>query len=54
MPHLRTKVLLGVAVAFALAMTLSACEEQGPAEELGEKIDESVNDTKRAIQDAAD
>lgn len=54
MTHLRSKVLLGFGVVFALALTLSACEEQGPAEELGEKIDESVNDAKRAVKDAAD
>jgi hypothetical protein len=42
------------ALAFVAALTLSACEEEGPAEQLGEKIDESVNDLGRAAEDAAD
>lgn len=54
MPHLRSKFLLGVGALFAVTLVLSACEEQGPAEELGEKIDESVNDAGRALKDAAD
>jgi hypothetical protein len=34
---------------------LSACrEEKGPLERTGEKIDEKVNDAKRAVEDAGD
>jgi len=35
---------------------LSACQEEkkGPLEKAGEKIDEKVNDTKRAVEDATD
>ncbi|MBO6947506.1 MAG: hypothetical protein JJ855_05960 [Rhodospirillales bacterium] len=36
------------------SLALAGCEEDGPAEEVGEKIDESVNDAKRAVEDAAD
>jgi hypothetical protein len=37
------------------ALGLAACEEQkGPAEKAGEAIDEAINDTKRAVQDAKD
>ncbi len=54
MPLFRTKFILGVGALLALALTLSACEEQSPAEELGEKIDESLNDASRAVKDAVD
>jgi len=33
---------------------LAACEEQGPAEQAGEAVDEAVRDTKRAVDDARD
>lgn len=33
---------------------LSACDQQGPAEEMGENIDEGVEETGDAIEDAAD
>lgn len=37
------------------AAGLQACEEKkGPLERAGEKVDESVNDAKRAVEDAAD
>ena len=48
------------ATALALLLTLSgaglyACrEKKGPLERTGEKIDEKVNDAKRAVEDAAD
>lgn len=36
------------------ALGLAACEEQGPAEQVGEAVDEAAQDTKRAVQDATD
>lgn len=42
------------ALAFVAALTLSACEEEGPAEQLGEAVDETANDLGRAVEDAAD
>lgn len=36
------------------SLAVSGCEEQGPAEKAGEKIDEAINDTKRAVEDATD
>lgn len=49
------------ATTLALYLALSgagflACQEEkkGPLEKVGEKIDESVNDTKRAVEDAGD
>ena len=48
----------GSALALLLALSgtgLAACQEkQGPLERTGEKIDEKVNDAKRAVEDAAD
>ena len=42
------------ALALMAALTLSACEEEGPAEQVGEALDESANDIGRALEDAAD
>lgn len=38
----------------ALTITLSACEKDGPMENAGEKVDESVEKTGDAIKDATD
>lgn len=35
-------------------MGLTACEEQGPAERMGENIDEAVEETGDAIEEATD
>lgn len=54
-PALRATGLALLVVLFGTA--LSACqgqEQKGPLERSGEKIDEKVNDAKRAVQDAAD
>jgi hypothetical protein len=46
--------------AFVLLVALSGAglygcpEEKGPLESTGEKIDEKVNDAKRAVEDAGD
>ena len=42
------------AVLIPLAGALAACEDQGPAEQTGEVIDETVEDTGDAIEDATD
>jgi hypothetical protein len=48
------------ATALALLLVLSgaglyACQEKkGPLERAGEKVDETVDDAKRAVEDAAD
>lgn len=36
------------------ALGLSACEQDGPAENFGEQVDEAAQDTKRAVEDATD
>lgn len=45
---------LFVASALALAPALAACEEEGPAEQLGESIDETAEETGEALEDAGD
>ena len=42
------RVLLSVLL-LGGALGLAACEEQGPAEQAGEAVDEAVQDTKRAV-----
>ncbi len=41
-------------LAAALAFTLFACEQQGPAEKAGENIDEAVDNVGDAAEDAAE
>lgn len=50
--HMRT--LLVVAVVLSGTMGLMACDRQGPAEELGENIDEAVESAGDAVEDATD
>lgn len=57
-PH-RRRVAAPTALALLVALSgagFSACapEKKGPLESAGEKIDEKVDDTKRAVEDAAD
>lgn len=35
-------------------LALAGCDNEGPAEGVGEKIDEGAKDTKRAVDDATD
>jgi hypothetical protein len=41
------------ALAFIAALSLSACDQQGPAEKLGEKIDNGAEQLGEAVEDAA-
>lgn len=43
-----------IAGAVVLAPALTACEEEGPAEQLGESIDESAEETGEALEEAGD
>ncbi|NEZ03118.1 hypothetical protein G4Y73_03010 [Wenzhouxiangella sp. XN201] len=52
-----TRILSALfALLFALggSAMLTGCEDQGPAEEAGEEIDEAIDDTGDAIEDAGD
>jgi hypothetical protein len=46
--------LVWIAVLIPLAGALAACEDQGPAEEAGEAVDDTVEDTGDAVEDATD
>lgn len=48
------KTLLAVVGIGMLAFVLGACEQQGPAERAGEKIDETVEETGEAMEKAGD
>ncbi len=53
MPNFR--MLLAAGMLAGIAAFATGCgEEDGPAEELGESIDETVNDAERAVEDATD
>ncbi len=58
MEKARRKALArGFAVSLALgaALGLTACpEKEGPAEKVGEAVDEAAGDAKRAVEDATD
>jgi len=54
MTSLIRKTAALTALAFAAALSLSACEEEGPAEQLGESIDESVNELGEAVEEAGE
>lgn len=46
--------LLALALIAGSALLLTGCEDQGPAEEAGEAIDEAVEDTVDTVDDAAE
>jgi len=49
-----TTTIATALLAAALMITLPGCEKKGPMEEAGEKIDDAVKDTSKAIEDATD
>ena len=49
----RAKIAATLFLGIASAM-LTGCEEEGPAERAEAAVDEAVQDTKRAIEDAKD
>lgn len=50
-----TKKLMAILVLSVLGVVgLTACEKKGPAEQLGEKVDEAAQDVKRGVEDATD
>jgi len=52
-PAVRTTALV-LLVALSSAALWACPEKEGPVERAGEKVDETVNDTKRAVEDAVD
>ncbi len=54
MATLRTTIVLTILLLGFASFGLSGCERQGPAEEMGERIDDAVDDAADKIDDAAD
>ena len=48
------KIIAAILLMSVLVISLSACEDQGPMEEAGEKVDDTVDDAGDAIEDATD
>lgn len=48
------KAIAAALFASTLLITLSACEDQGPMEEAGESIDDTVDSAGDSIDDATD
>ncbi|MEZ5934428.1 MAG: hypothetical protein R3F54_21290 [Alphaproteobacteria bacterium] len=49
-----TKKLLAMLAVGSFALALAACEEQGPAEQAGEAVDNAVEQAGEAVEDAGD
>lgn len=50
-----TKSLVSIFFLILFSVVLmSGCEKKGPLEQAGEDLDEAVQDTKRAVEDATD
>ncbi len=49
-----SETVLAALLASVLVFSLSACEDQGPMEEAGEEIDDKVEESGDAIEDATD
>lgn len=50
----RNRFIVGLIAAPLALGTLASCDDDGPAEEIGEDIDEAAEDAGEAIEDAAD
>lgn len=44
------KTTTALVLSAALTMAFSACQKKGPAEKLGEKIDDAVKDVKESVE----
>ena len=47
-------LLLAMVLLAGGSLTLAGCEQQGPAEEAGEKVDDAVEEAADSVDDAAD
>lgn len=48
------KVFLTLLISLMFTVGLTGCDNDGPAEDFGERVDESVEDAGDAIEDTAD
>lgn len=49
-----SKTTAGAVFGSVLMIVLSACDKEGPLEEAGEEVDDKVEDTGDAVEDATD
>lgn len=49
-----TQKIVQTIFAIWLLASVFGCEQNGPAESVGEQIDETIQDSRRAVEDAAD
>lgn len=54
MQHSKKYLLAFIASLMIGVMGVSGCEQEGPAEEAGEAVDEAAEDAKRKVEDATD
>lgn len=54
MQHTLSRKVALALLAGLLTLGLAACEEQGPAEEAGEEIDQAVEEAGDSIEEATD
>ena len=52
--HRLSRALPALLVTLTLALSLAGCNNDGPLEEAGEKIDDAVEDAGDAVEDAVD
>ena len=50
---MKLKILI-LSIFFAFTLVVAGCNNEGPAENAGEKIDETVEDVGDAVEDAGD
>jgi predicted small secreted protein len=50
---MRLKIVI-LSIFLAVTLVVAGCNNEGPAEKAGEKIDETVQDVGEAVEDAGD
>jgi uncharacterized protein YjbJ (UPF0337 family) len=48
------RAVLAVMLTMAGAWAMAGCEDEGPAERAGERIDDAIEDARDAVEDARD
>jgi len=51
---MRFKTITTVSIAAVFLVLLAGCEQDGPAEQAGERLDEAVESAGEEVEDAAD
>ena len=51
---MKVKTTMTMALTAVVGLILVACDNDGPAENLGERVDDAVSDTQDRLENAAD